>query len=107
MKTIRQREVIVEKIYALRVKQEEDLDDLKQQFHATYESFKPLNLIKNTFREATTSPDVKNSFVDGALNIATGAISGNLLWGLTERPIKKILSTAFNFIKNRFAKKSD
>ena len=29
MKTIRQREVIVEKIYALRVKQEEDLDDLK------------------------------------------------------------------------------
>ncbi len=106
MKKPRQRDLLVQKINVLRAQQEEDLFDLKQQFHETYESFKPLNLIKNTFMDATASPDVKNKLVDGAINLATGAISGNLLWGLTERPIKKVLSTAYNFVKNRFFNKN-
>lgn len=107
MKKIRQRDILVEKINQLRAQQEEDLYDLKHQFHETYESFKPLNLIKNTFMDATSSPDVKNKFVDGALNLASGAISGNLLWGWTQRPIKKILSTAFNFVKDKFSKEKE
>lgn len=107
MKKLRQRDLLVEKINLLRTQQEEDLADLKQQFHETYESFKPLNLIKSTFMDATSSPDVKNKLVDGALNLATGAISGNLFWGLTERPIKKVLSTAYNFVKNRFFSKKE
>ena len=107
MKKRSERDVIIEKINLLKEKQEEDLADLKLQFHTTYESFKPLNLIKSTFMDATSSPEVKNKLVDGALNLATGAISGNLLWGLTERPIKKILSTAFNFVKNRFSKSKE
>jgi hypothetical protein len=107
MKKLRQRDILVEKINALRVQQEEHLESLKYQFHETYESFKPLNLIKSTFMDATKSPDVKNKLVDGALNLATGAISGNLLWGWTERPIKKVLSTAFNFVKNRFSKNKE
>jgi len=101
----RQRDILVEKINSLKEQQEIDLHNLKYQFHETYESFKPMNLIKNTFFDATKSPDVKNKFVDGAINLATGALSGNLLWGLTERPIKKALSTAYNFISNRFFKK--
>lgn len=105
MKKLRQRDLLVERITLLRAQQEEDLAELKYQFHETYESFKPLNLIKNTFMDATASPDVKNRFVDGALNLATGAISGNILWGLTERPIKKVLSSAYNFVKNRFFSK--
>lgn len=104
MKKRNERDIIIEKISILREKQTEELHDLKLQFHTTYESFKPLNLIKSTFMDATSSPDVKNRLVDKALNLATGAISGNLLWGWTERPIKKVLSTAFNFIRNRFSK---
>jgi|SRR6478672_460179 len=107
MKKLRQRDILVDKINSLRMQQEEDLAELKYQFHETYESFKPLNLIKNTFMDATAAPNVKNKLVDGALNLASGAISGNLLWGWTQRPIKKILSTAFNFVKDRFSKEKE
>jgi len=55
---------------------------LRDQVKATYESLKPLNLIKNTLSSLTESVEVKNSLFEILVAMTTGfvarkAISGN------------------------------
>ena len=71
MKTDRERDIIIEKINILKDKQAQELAILKDQFHETYESFKPLNVLKSTFHDITSTPEIKGDLVNGALNLAT------------------------------------
>ncbi|MBI3520869.1 MAG: hypothetical protein HY062_16140 [Bacteroidetes bacterium] len=65
---------------------------LKEQCKITYESLKPLNLIKTTFKELVT-PDLKGNILDGALSIAAGYISKKAAIGSTHNPLKQLLGT--------------
>lgn len=101
-----ERDAIIEKINLLEIKQAEELIALKEQFQITYESLKPLNFIKSTFHDMTTSKEIQSDLVNGALNLATGLISKKILSGIAEVPIKKLLSTALQFVlKKRGPKK--
>ena len=95
-------------ISLLQAKQAEELHSLKTQLHLTFESLKPVNLIKNTFNDVTSSPEVKNSLVNNAIGLATGYISKKLLIGGTHNPIKKILGALVEFSVASFvAKRAD
>jgi len=95
-------------ISLLQAKQAEKLQSLKTQLHLTFESLKPVNLIKNTFNDVTSSPEVKNSLVNNAIGLATGYISKKLLIGGTHNPIKKILGALVEFSVASFvAKRAD
>lgn len=102
-----ERDNIIKKINYLKVKQSEDLFALKNQFHTTYDSFKPLNLLKSTFHDMTSSPEIKGGLVNGALNLATGFISRKVLFGLTPIPIKNILTNVFQFVGKKFFSKKE
>lgn len=102
MKTSNVKTALIEKIAALQLKQSEELDSLRMQFQITHESFKPLNLIKSTLHDVTSSPQIKEDFLNGALNLATGLISKNVLFGITEKPIKNLISTFFKFVVRKF-----
>ncbi|HEX7412780.1 MAG TPA: hypothetical protein VF411_01955 [Bacteroidia bacterium] len=80
-------------IQQLEIKQAYELVLLKEQFNTTYESLKPLNLIKNTFREAVSSPKVKNSLLATTIGLAGGYLSKKLMVGASKNPIKKIVGT--------------
>ena len=80
-------------IQQLEIKQANELILLKDQFNTTYESLKPLNLIKNTLREAVSSPKVKNSLLATTIGLAGGYLSKKLMVGASKNPIKRIVGT--------------
>ncbi|MBK7683490.1 MAG: hypothetical protein IPJ26_13955 [Bacteroidetes bacterium] len=65
----------------MRKKQEAELLELKQSLRDKYESLKPINIIKRTFSQLTSSDDVKNSIVSEIAGITAGALSSKLLFG--------------------------
>ena len=104
MKTTDKKEALRKKIIFLQNKQAEDLQSLKEQFHVTYNSFKPLNLLKNTLSEASSSSEIKKDLLMGALNLTTGYLSHKIT-DIGNNPIQKILGNALNFVLKKFAGK--
>ncbi len=95
-------------IQVLKARQEEEIFLLKAQFEKTYESLRPLNIIKKTFSEITTSPGLGKSILNNAVGLATGYLSKKFLLGSTHNPFKKILGTIVEFgIANFVAKKAN
>lgn len=77
---------------------------LKEQFLVAYESIKPINLIKNTFKEAADSHDFQDSMLNATIGLTTGYLSKILFQGISTSPVKKFLGTAVMFgIKNLVA----
>lgn len=78
---------------------------LKEQFHITYQSLKPVNIIKNAFHDMTASPDVRNDLVSNAIGLGAGFLSKKVLVGSSHNPIKKILGNVTQFaVANLVAK---
>src|SRR4051812_26744896 len=68
-------------IQQLEFQQNQELVLLKRQFYDTYDSLKPINILKNTFKEFTSSPDIK----DNVLGAATGLTAGYLTKALADK----------------------
>jgi len=64
---------------------------LKDEFNIAYESVKPLNLIKNTFKEITTVPDFKDNLIGATLGLTAGIVSKAIIIGTSRNPIKKLI----------------
>lgn len=95
-------------IRLLELKQAKELSMLKIQFLDTYESLKPLNVIKNSFREFASSPDFKGNLIGTALGLAAGFLSKGVIAGPAAHPIKKIIGTMVQLgISNVVARNSD
>lgn len=97
MKTTSEKEALIAKINALQAQKVQDLAELKEQFELTYESIKPLNFIKNTLHQITSSSDIRSDLLHGAINITTALIGKNLIAGLAETPIKKMINGVLRF----------
>jgi hypothetical protein len=114
-------------IKLLEKKKKDDVVLLKKEIHLVFESLKPANLIKSTFNEITSSPEIKGNIINEALGYATGYLSKKIIIGNTRNPFKKIFgtilqigvakivtknsegikSTGLNFIKKVFNKRSE
>lgn len=70
---------------------------LKSQFKATFESLKPINLIKNTFKTIGNSAELKDSLLNSMMGIGVGYITKRLAFGATHNPIKQIIGTILQF----------
>lgn len=85
-----------------------ELTVLKEQFHITYESLKPINILKSTFQDAISSPDMSNGIVNNAIGLGTGFISKKLLVGNSHNPLKTIFGTILQLvISNVVSKNAD
>ena len=92
-------------ILQLESKQTEEEKLLKEQFLLTYNSIKPINLIKSTLKEVVNSKDLKDNLINASVGMTVGYISKALFEGVTKSPLKKILGTVLMFgIKNIVAK---
>lgn len=63
---------------------------LKEQFRTTFESLKPINIIKNTLKQVVTSPEVKTTIINSAIGFISGFVAKKLFIGGSNNPIKKI-----------------
>ncbi|PIQ14690.1 MAG: hypothetical protein COW67_12365 [Flavobacteriales bacterium CG18_big_fil_WC_8_21_14_2_50_32_9] len=80
-------------ILLLENKQYEEELLLKEQFKITYESLKPLNFIRSTFKELVTAPDFKEDLLNTSISLAVGYFSKKLAVGSTNNPFKQILGS--------------
>src|ERR1700750_2293397 len=94
-----------EKIALLKIREVQELDALKQQFHATIDSLKPVNLIKNSIKNATSSPGIKSTLVKGALGLATAYFSKRIFLRAAQKPVKKIVGSLIGMGIARFITK--
>jgi hypothetical protein len=107
MKNSKEQKEIEAKIAFLIVKQAEDFVDLKQQYYATIDSFKPINLIKTATQDFILDPNLKSNLINGAIGFGTNYLSKNLLNENSSNPIKRVLGKALKFVlKNFIGKKS-
>jgi hypothetical protein len=106
MKTIDNKEALLQKITFLENKQTQELQSLKDQFQVTFESLKPLNFIKSTFSEVTSSPGIGTDLLMGAINLTTSYLSSQIAMGSkSHNPVKKILGSALKFVMKKFSDK--
>ena len=97
MKNINQTDALNKVIEVLQKKKEIEFLLLKEQFQITYESLKPINLIKSTLADVASSPELKNNVLNNVIGLTTGYISKKVLLGSSRNPIKILLGSLFQF----------
>ena len=105
MKKQNETEALKEAIAILKLKQAEDLVQLKDQYYYTYESLKPINILKKTFGQLSTSSEFKGNILNNVIGITTGYLTKKVLLGSTHNPIKRILGTVLQFVVTNIATK--
>ena len=98
MKKINETDLLDQSILSLKIKQSKELDSIKEQLQATYESIKPLNIIKGAFTEIIDSPDIKNNILNSVIGLSTGYLSRKLLFAGKHNPVKTVLGTLLQFV---------
>jgi len=84
-------------IQLLESKQAEEGKLLKEQYRQAYESMKPVNLIKSTFKEISASPELKDELLNTSVGLAVGYVSKALFQGTSHSPVRKLLGTVLMF----------
>ena len=95
-------------IKQLELQQANELFLLKEEFHATAEKLKPLNIIKRSFKNAVTGPDLKTNVLNAAIGLATGIVTKKLMVGKTMNPFKKLFGILVEMVvANKVSKNAD
>jgi len=97
-----------EAIIVLRERRTRELEALQAHLNVTYESLKPINFIKSTFKEVSSSPEIKSNILGHVIGIGTGFIVKKLWVGHSHNPVKKLFGVIAQFaVANFVAKHSD
>ena len=70
---------------------------LKDQFYLAYESLKPVNLLKNTLHDISSSPNLIDNILGTAMGIASGFLTNKIFVGDQEVIIRKLLGSVLQF----------
>ncbi len=71
---------------------------VRKQLLQTYESLKPLNLIKNTLRNVVSSPELRGNLGNTAIGWLSGVAVKNLIQFGSSNPLVKISATIIQMI---------
>lgn len=81
---------------------------LKEQFYLTYESLKPINVLKRTLKELTSSAYLIDNIPGTIMGLASGYLSKKLFTGGSGNIFRKLLGSLLQFgVTNIVAKNSD
>lgn len=94
MQKIDSTSTLSEAILELEARKVEEGKMLKEQVNQAYESIKPINLIKSTFKEALAGQDLRADIINLSLGLIAGYVSKRVFSGLEESPLKKLLGTS-------------
>lgn len=86
------------RILQLEIQKSVDLAGLKAELISTGENLKPINLLKNGFREAVTSPGMKQSVMGAAAGLATGYLSKAVIVGSSHNPVKRMIGSVVQLL---------
>ena len=93
MKNITSVEELEKSIQLLEMEQAIKGQLLKEQFLYTYESFRLINLLKNSLRQTISSPTVMTDIVGTALGLASGYLSKKIFIGTSGNAFRKLIGS--------------
>jgi len=93
MKKSSPNDLLDEAIDLLESKRTLELFQLKEQLNEVFESLKPINLIKDTIKKVTTSPDLTNGIGKTAIGVVSGLLVKNIVFRKTTIPVKLVVRT--------------
>ena len=105
MKMNNESQVLQQAIQLLKEKQALELAQLTEQYHRTYESLQPVNLIKNVFGQLTNSSEIKGNILNSVIGLVSGYATKKVVLGSTHNPVKKILGAVLQFAITNFVSK--
>jgi len=85
---------------------------LKENFFTVVESIKPVNILKSTFSQLRSSPDLMGGMLSTTVGLAAGYLSNKTLVGSSANLFRKLMGTVLQFgitsmiVKNPDAVKS-
>lgn len=95
-------------IESLERKRDLKLNELKQQLIVTYESVKPVNILKQTLTDFKESSEIKSNLLQSIVSITGGFFSKKLLVGKSNSILKKTLGYILQYyVTNFISKKVD
>jgi hypothetical protein len=95
-------------IQAKTLEHEEEGKLLKAHFHVTYESLKPVNMLKSAIKNIITAPDLKANLVNSAIGMAAGFLAKKLVTVGSNNPLVKLFGVlAETFVANGVTKNAD
>jgi hypothetical protein len=77
-------------ILRLEKKQMEQWVDLKDNINVAMDSLKPINLIKSTYREFLSTPNMANDIMGSTIGLATGFVSKKLVARQTGNALRNL-----------------
>ncbi len=108
MSTIATSEDLRKAIKQLELQQATEWPLLKEELLKTAASLKPINILKSTFKEAVTLPDLKTGIVNTAIGLTTAIVAKKLIIGRTFNPISKLLGVLLEvFVTNKVTKNAE
>ena len=94
-----------EAIKLLEFKKVEEEQLLKELSLMAYESVKPINIIKNIFKESAASQSIKENIVNASVGLGIGYLSKILFQNMVKVPLKKLFGSALMLsVENMIAK---
>lgn len=95
-------------IKLLEAEQEVKAQLLKEQLYLTYESLKPVNLIRHTLKEISSSPYLIDNISGTAMGLLSGFLSRKIFVGTSGNLIRKLVGSILQFgVTNVVAQNSD
>jgi hypothetical protein len=86
-----------ESIRLLEIRQAEEGQAFKVQFKITYESLKPINLIKSSLNDLTSSAEIRNNVFESIVSILSGYFTRKMMVSSTSNPFMKILGVIMQY----------
>jgi len=70
---------------------------LREQFFLTYESLKPVNLLRSTLSDVASSPYLIENIIGNAMGLATGYLSKKIFIGASGNIFRKLFGSILQF----------
>jgi len=70
---------------------------LNDQLNILYESFNPVNVVKDVFSEVVTSDDFRNNLIIATMGISTGYITKKLLFRKSSNPFRSLAGNLIQY----------
>ena len=86
-----------ESIRLLEIRQMEERNILNEQFKITLESLKPVNLIKSSIKDITSSVELKNNLFGTVISVISGYLTKKMMVGPKSNAFMRIFGSMLQF----------
>jgi hypothetical protein len=97
MQNITSTATLKDAIALLEVEQGLKGQQLKEQFYITYDSLRPINILKRTMKEISSSPYLIDNISGSAMGLLSGFLSKKIFVGTSGNLIRKLIGSVLQF----------